>query len=259
MSAGFRFAFESAALSDVGARRRLNEDAFLDRPDIGLFAVADGMGGHDAGDQASAAVVDALNDMAGPIGAGQLIAGVRTRLEQVHDALQAEARRRGSERGMGSTVVVLMLNGQHYCGLWVGDSRIYLARHGELLQLSEDHSYVQELVNRGLLSVEDADHHPRANVITRAVGIDQGLRLDKITDRLYPGDVFLLCSDGLTRELSAEEIRQELTRDDVHAAVRNLIQRALQRGASDNVTALVVRAIAAADASEEEDTNPPPD
>ena len=259
MSAGFRFKFESAALTDVGARRRLNEDAFLDRPDIGLFVVADGMGGHDAGDQASAAVVDALDDLTGPIGAGQLIASVRTRLEQVHGALQTEARRRGSERGMGSTVVVLMLNGQHYCGLWAGDSRIYLARRGELLQLSEDHSYVQELVNRGLLSPDEAEHHPRANVITRAVGVDQGLQLDKITARLQDGDVFLLCSDGLTRELSAEEIRRELTRHDVHEAVRNLIHLALHRGASDNVTALVVRATADPGAEDEEDTNPPPE
>ncbi|MCA8907053.1 MAG: serine/threonine-protein phosphatase [Rhodospirillaceae bacterium] len=257
-----KLVIDSAALSDVGTRRRLNEDAYLARPDLGLFAVADGMGGHDAGDQASNAVVSALDSMHGPMGAGQLIAAVRTLLDQVHLDLQAEAERRGSKRGIGSTVVVLMVNGGHYCALWAGDSRIYLARAGELLQLTEDHSYVQELVNQGVLSPQDAEHHPQSNVITRAVGVDTELRLDKVTNRVQPGDVFLLCSDGLTREVTAEEIRMELMSGDPNRAVRNLIDLALDRGASDNVTAVAVRlAIAPADSPsgrDEEDTNPPP-
>ncbi|MCB9959638.1 MAG: serine/threonine-protein phosphatase [Rhodospirillaceae bacterium] len=257
-----RLLIDSAALSDVGTRRRLNEDAYLARPDLGLFAVADGMGGHDAGDQASNAVVTALDSMQGPMGAGQLIAAVRAHLHQVHADLQAEAERRGSKRGIGSTVVVLMVNGGHYCALWAGDSRIYLARGGDLLQLTEDHSYVQELVNQGVLSPQDAEHHPQSNVITRAVGVDTELRLDKVTNRVLPGDVFLLCSDGLTREVTAEEIRMELMSGDPNRAVRNLIDLALDRGASDNVTAVAVRlAEAAADSpsgQDEEDTNPPP-
>ena len=259
---GHRIDLEAAALTDVGARRRLNEDSLLSRPDLGLFAVADGMGGHDAGDQASAAVVGALDTLSGPVGAGQLIASVRTHLHNVHFELQAEAARRGSRRGMGSTVVVLMITNSHYCALWAGDSRIYLARRGELLQLTEDHSYVQELVKQGMLSIEDAEHHPQSNVITRAVGVDTDLMLDKVTDRIQDGDVFLLCSDGLTREVSAEEIRVELSGTDLGMAVRNLIDRALDRGAADNVTAVVVR-VALADVADEPvmddaDTNPPP-
>ena len=211
--------------------------------------------------------VDALPDSAqicscNNVCKGQLIAAVRTLLDQVHLDLQAEAERRGSKRGIGSTVVVLMVNGGHYCALWAGDSRIYLARAGELLQLTEDHSYVQELVNQGVLSPQDAEHHPQSNVITRAVGVDTELRLDKVTNRVQPGDVFLLCSDGLTREVTAEEIRMELMSGDPNRAVRNLIDLALDRGASDNVTAVAVRlAIAPADSPsgrDEEDTNPPP-
>ena len=233
--------YDSAALSDVGAVRSLNEDSCLERPDIGLWVVADGMGGHDAGDQASRAIVQSLDGIAGPIGAAPLLASVRHQLHAVNDALRLETQQRGLRRGMGSTVVVLLARGEHYCCLWAGDSRIYRLRNGFLTQLTRDHSYVQELVDRGLLTPREARDHPQANIITRAVGTEDDLQLDKVHDRTHPHDVFLLCSDGLTRELTDPEIAEILSRDDPPRAVRSLISAAIERGAGDNVTAVAVR------------------
>ena len=176
------FAFASASLSEVGFVRKLNEDASLDRPDLGLWVVADGMGGHDSGDYASRLIVELLGEMPPPNSAGNLLSEIRNRLERANQMLRTKASDRGQDSIIASTVVVLMAYGEHFACLWAGDSRMYRLRDGEFLQVTHDHSHVQELVDVGVLSADEAESHPQANVVTRAVGADDALELDKKHD-----------------------------------------------------------------------------
>lgn len=233
------FHFVSAACTDPGTVRKVNEDALLERPDIGLWAVADGMGGHRAGDYASNLIVRTLDGLAGPLSAATLLGEARTRLAGVNQRLRQESAD-GPGHTMGSTIVVLLIAAEYYCCLWAGDSRIYLLRDRRIEQLTRDHSHVQELVDHGLLSPAEARNHPQGNVVTRAVGADDDIKFDKRNARARPHDVFLLCSDGLTKELSDQEIARTLDEYPVDQAARALVQTALARGASDNVTAVLV-------------------
>ncbi len=229
---------QSQAATHPGAVRSRNEDAFVDRPEIGLWAVADGAGGHGAGDVASTAIAQALLDIPAGFSAAEMLAQVRLRLAGVHGALQVE----GASRGHGiiaSTVVVLLARGGHYACLWAGDSRAYLLRAGNLTQITRDHSLVQEMVERGELDEAAAQVHPQANIITRAIGAEGALELEKLSSRIQAGDRFLLCSDGLFKALSERDIAACLAAGEDPAA---LLDRALARGARDNVTAVVVRA-----------------
>jgi serine/threonine protein phosphatase PrpC len=235
---GRSFRMVSAACTDVGTVRKVNEDALLERPDIGLWAVADGMGGHRAGDYASQLIVRSLDALRGPIGAAALLSEARNRLAHVNRRLRSESG--GSGQTMGSTVVVLMVSARHYCCLWAGDSRAYLLRDRRLVQLTRDHSHVQELVDRGLLTPKEAHNHPQGNIVTRAVGADDDLMLDKRNDRAHPHDLFLLCSDGLTKEVADSEIAYTLESYPVDQAAGALVKLAVTRGASDNVTAVLV-------------------
>jgi protein phosphatase len=234
--------WDSASRTDVGSVRKLNEDAVLERVERGIWAVADGMGGHAAGDFASAAVVDALAAISGTPGLGSLVSQARERLEEVNRSLGTEARQRGQEM-IGTTVVVLMLHGHHGVTLWAGDSRAYRYREGELTRLTRDHSQVEEFVSQGLLTRQQAEKHPASNIITRAIGVADQLELDSRMFELAPGDSFLLCSDGLYRELGDDEISACLAMDDCHQACDALIDRALAGGARDNVSVVVVRVL----------------
>lgn len=234
-------AHRSFPATHSGARRSYNEDTFVDRPDLGLWAVADGAGGHEAGEVASGMIRDALVAIPRNLGAGQLLAEARTRLLSVHQDLLEAAEARGPNTMMASTVVVLMVRDAFYAVLWAGDSRVYLLRDGALSQLTRDHSLVQELIDNGELDPDQAEAHPRANVITRAIGAGpEDLALDKITGVVQPGDRFLLCSDGLSKTLSNEEITGLLATPDGVSPSDMLISAALARQASDNVTAVVV-------------------
>ncbi len=240
------FAFASASVSEVGFVRKLNEDAALDRPDLGLWVVADGMGGHDSGDYASRLIVDLLSDIPPPSSAGTLLAEARHRIEQANKALRGKAAERGLGTIIASTVVALLVYGEHFACLWAGDSRLYRLRDGEMLQVSHDHSHVQELVDVGVLTPEEADSHPQANVVTRAVGADDELALDKKHDRLQAGDIFLLCSDGLTGVVPDDGIADILRREETDQAVQILVDTALERGSRDNVTVVSVKCLSPA-------------
>jgi serine/threonine-protein phosphatase Stp1 len=232
--------FVSCAATHVGTVRSRNEDNFVNRPDLGIWAVADGAGGHDAGDVAAQIVTDALNAMPPGLVASELLAEVRLRLAAAHDSIRAEAARRGAHAILATTIVVLLAHHDHFACLWAGDSRAYLLRDGRLSLLSHDHSLVQELVDAGALHPEAALHHPRANVITRAVGADsRQLELDKISDRLRPGDRFLLCSDGVSKILPEDDIVRLLGGETASPA-ESLVAAALDRRADDNVTGLTV-------------------
>lgn len=234
--------WSSASQTHVGMVRKLNEDACLELANKGIWAVADGMGGHAAGDLASRSVVEALATLPEPASLGASIGDVQQRLQAVNLRLGEEARRR-KVQVIGSTAVVLLVYGSHGVVVWAGDSRAYRYRQGELEQLTRDHSQVEELVSLGRITREQAEHYPGSNVITRAVGVMAELELDSEMFEVLEGDIFLLCSDGLYNEVSNAEIRESLAAGDCQYACDLLVRRALSRGARDNVTVVIVRAL----------------
>jgi serine/threonine-protein phosphatase Stp1 len=227
----------SFAVTDRGTVRPHNEDAFVDAPELGLFAVADGAGGHASGELASSMLAEALSAISVHLAPAEALAQIRLAVVAVHMALQAEAARRGDSM-IASTLVVLLIRSGHFAALWAGDSRIYLLRGGALSQVTRDHSLVQALLDQGAITPQQALTHPQANVITRAIGApDDTGELDKAIGLARAGDIFLLCSDGLTKVLDDPTIAQLMVAPD---PARTLIQAALSGGARDNVTAVVV-------------------
>jgi serine/threonine protein phosphatase Stp1 len=235
--------YRSWATTHVGTVRSHNEDAYVNRPDIGLWAVADGAGGHSRGEVASRMIVEALEAIPQGLSAGSLLAEVRNRILATHAALRDAAFGGDGSDISASTVVVLIARDDHFACLWAGDSRGYLLRNGQMLQVTKDHSLVQELVDAGAISAEDAERHPRANVITRAVGADaEVLELDKVTSRFAPGDRFLLCSDGLCKTLDEADIARLLDMAESEPTER-LVEAALSRHVRDNVTAVAIEVL----------------
>lgn len=229
---------EHAVLTHAGRVRANNEDAYCARPDAGLFLVADGMGGHENGEWAAAAIADAIRDVAL---SGHFEADSQAVAEALHRAnatIWAEAQARGLQ--MGSTAVALLIRDRRFAVLWVGDSRAYLQRGEQLVRISHDHTQVQEMIDRGLLSPEDADGHPMSHVLARAVGVRDTVAVDVIADEIEPGDVFLLCSDGLMARVEDAEIDAILRVQDAAARVERLVALTLERGAPDNVTVVTV-------------------
>ncbi|MBL8260733.1 MAG: serine/threonine-protein phosphatase [Candidatus Competibacteraceae bacterium] len=267
MTVNKAFQWSSAGRSHVGMVRSINEDACLVLPEVGLWAVADGMGGHEAGDIASQMIVDTLQQIPPPADWESFLGSVREGLKRVNRRLREESAQRYHHRTIGSTVVVLLLHGAQCACLWAGDSRIYRMQDGQLQQLTRDHSHVQELVDQGLIAFEDAQRHPLANVITRAVGSADDLPIDEAIYPLQAGDMFLLCSDGLNKTVSDEEIARLLAHSNHNSqeAVKAFIHLALMRDASDNVTTVVVNvtqnggARAPAPTGESLDNQIPPD
>jgi serine/threonine protein phosphatase PrpC len=238
--------FRSWAATHPGARRTHNEDSFVDRPELGLWAVADGAGGHEAGEVAAVMIADALSRIPAGLPAGTLLAEVRSQIAATHRDLRAEATRRGPRAIIAATVVVLLARNDHFACLWAGDARAYLLRGGSLSQITHDHSLVQELVDTGAITAAEAEHHPRANVVTRAVGADlDELELDKSTGTIQIGDRFLLCSDGVSKCLAEQEIRTLLGAPEGVPPTELLLTAALAHEASDNITAIAVEVLAA--------------
>jgi serine/threonine protein phosphatase PrpC len=228
----------AASRSDVGRVRSANEDSFIERPDMGLWVVADGMGGHANGRWASGTIVDAIAPLTP---SGDFDADIRRVADAVH-AANATIHSRALTDGasMGSTVAALLLQEGYFSVLWVGDSRVYLCRKGVLHQLSRDHTQVQEMVESGLLTPEEARTHPMSHVLARAVGVEPSLEIDVIVDEAEVGDSFLLCSDGLTARVSNEEIAAAMAGAQPQATASSLVELCLERGAPDNVTAVAV-------------------
>ncbi|MBP2293205.1 PP2C family protein-serine/threonine phosphatase [Azospirillum rugosum] len=238
------FWFHTAAISHAGTVRSVNEDACLDRSNVGLWAVADGMGGHEAGDYASRTVVEALNRCIDPAMGAPAGREIRAALDGCNAALLDHAGRLGSAV-VGSTVVVLTITGRRFSCAWAGDSRLYRARSGAFVQVTRDHSYVQQLIDSGVLDPSEAEGHAKSNVITRAVGATDALVLDTVEGDVNHGDLFLLCSDGLTKTLADADISGVLdaagrSADGVAEAAARLLDAALARGARDNVTLVLV-------------------
>lgn len=244
---GLNLRFDSVGRTDVGKVRALNEDRFIDRPKIGLWAVADGMGGHQAGEVASGMLADALAAVETFDSGYAFLDNVQDAVERVNRALVAHAAISAPGTVIGSTIVVLIAYAAHYACLWAGDSRAYLLRGNHLEQITRDHSMVQEMIDSGALARRDAKNYGRSNVITRAVGVNDRLALDLHQGPIEDGDIFVLCSDGLTNMVDDHEIAEALTRLEPAAAADALIATTLARGAKDNVTLVVVRAVGDSD------------
>jgi type VI secretion system protein ImpM len=226
--------FRSAAVSNVGKVRAVNQDAYLERSEIGLWVVADGLGGHSHGEIASRMVCDALADFAPRATFEAMIQGARQRLSRVNERLVQASEQLGNGESSGSTVVALLARGAKCAILWAGDSRVYRFREGLLDQLTTDHSVAGS-------QSELAEGHS-SNAVTRAVGGERVLALELRRDRVQARDRYLLCTDGLTRFVPEQVIAQGMEEASVECAVDQLIQAALAAGAPDNVTALVVEA-----------------
>lgn len=233
-------AFECVSKTHVGLRRKVNEDSIAVRTDRGLWAVADGMGGHDAGDVASAKVTEALMRLPVVYSLDDLVESSITALKRVNREL-IDLASSSAARSIGSTVVGLAIaSGQYRC-FWAGDSRAYRLRNGQIEQLSRDHSMVQDLVDAGMLSPAEAHHHPNANIITRAVGVSEELRIDLSKGDALPGDQFLLASDGLTRLVEDAEIAAIMGALPPSPAADRMVDMVLERGAPDNVAIVIVK------------------
>ena len=237
--------FTCAARTDVGIVRSSNEDNYLMLPDRGVFIVADGMGGHAAGEVASEMAVRITSHEIGTLrGLSDAEASDRMRaaIRTANDAIVERARSEHDKRGMGSTATVLVLRPRRYLIGQVGDSRAYLLRCGQLLQLTKDHSPVQELVDAGLLTPAQARAHPCSNVITRCLGRSGDVGPDIYAGRLERGDILLLASDGLTGVLEDEHLARILSADGrPEPCVDRMIAEANRRGGLDNITAMVIR------------------
>lgn len=235
------FHWNSASCTHVGMVRQVNEDACLDQPERGLWAVADGMGGHAMGDLASRMVIESLNQLPPASSLAKFMADARDRLQTVNRQLRIEAANHHTNI-IGSTVVALLAQDGRCGYLWAGDSRLYLYRDGRLKRLSRDHSQVEELISSGALAGETTLQLAARNLITRAVGVADTLELEEETIEVQDGDIFLLCSDGLSNEVDEQDIRNALLARDCRQAAETLIDMALQGGGRDNVSVVVIRA-----------------
>jgi serine/threonine protein phosphatase PrpC len=245
-----------ASVTDTGRKRRHNEDAYVMEPP--LFAIADGMGGAQAGEVASRLAAAALKESgAGDGGAERIVALIQEANRRVYNRSSTDP----NTSGMGTTITVALVENDRVAFGHVGDSRAYLIRDGRMEQLTEDHSLVNELLKSGKLSQEEAESHPQRSVITRALGTDPDVDVDTFSVPAQTGDLFLLCSDGLTDMVPEDAIFEvvERNRDDIDAALRALVKAANRGGGEDNITvvAFEISDVAVHDGRTEEQALPP--
>jgi protein phosphatase len=232
--------FDTGAATHVGKVRERNEDSYLIRPEAGIWAVADGMGGHEAGDLASQTVIAALQSIESPTSAAGLLSHCEDRVARANGRLKEISRDRGGAI-IGATLAVLLAFEDYYACVWSGDSRIYVVRAGKILQLSRDHTEVQELLASGVITPNEAKTWAGSNVVTRAIGVYDEPELEITSGLLQPGDSFVICSDGLTHHVEDGEILACVTTNMSQQACDNLIALTLERGGADNVTVIVAR------------------
>jgi protein phosphatase len=236
---------KSYAVTDIGRVRKLNEDAYYSDPDqIGLFIVADGMGGHQAGEVASALAVKSISEeLKGSLphcrSAQAVDSCLRDAVVRANRTIYELAMSDTGYNGMGTTVVVCAVQSGQAHIAHIGDSRAYLIRTGALRQLTTDHSLVQELLSRGRITEAEAVDHPRKNILTRALGTDPAVEVDTACLDLLPGDRIMLCTDGLTNHVDAQELLEFALKDPLQDACGEMIRLANERGGFDNMTVLI--------------------
>jgi protein phosphatase len=242
----------SAGITNVGMKRQNNEDNYLINDEVGVYVCCDGMGGHAGGDYASQIAVTTVEEVMANIrdeGAAdddaaedqitqeKIKYAIRLAGKRIYERAQADP----EFRGMGTTAVILLFRrGMAYLA-HVGDSRGYLLRGGQITQRTEDHSWVNEQIKAGLITAETAKNHRFRNIITRSLGFQEEVEIDTQVLRAEPGDMYLLCSDGLTNLVSEEEIRDMLIATSFQEALRDLVTLANDRGGDDNITAVLAR------------------
>lgn len=246
----------SAALSDPGRKRQSNQDCYLENTGSGLYLVADGLGGHAAGAIAARLTVSSIDDFVSLVSASAEVSwpfGYSLQISFEQNALRTavllanlkvchSAEEREDCSGMGSTLVALWVRGETAFWTHVGDSRIYQLRSGELRQLSEDHSLVQEQLRRGIITAEEVQHHTLKHVVTRAIGTRDPLEVNVQQQTLRPGDCYLLCCDGLTDLVPHQQIQQLIGNgQNLEASCRALVEAANEAGGEDNITVVLVR------------------
>jgi len=243
----------SCAASDVGHVRRTNEDSFLDAREQGLWVVADGMGGHSRGDRASQTIIEEMQSFAATDDAENDLNDLVARMARANNFCRTET----DGQVMGSTVVALYVNAGKGYVIWAGDSRIYRLRDDDWVQLTDDHSLVQELYRLGELTAEEAENHPSSNVITRAIGVSDELDVQVRQISVESGDRYLLCSDGLFKDVQRHEVAANIRHPAPQMALDALVSLALKRGGTDNVTAIVVQmAVNTVDDTAEKNSQP---
>lgn len=236
------FRWSSASRSHPGRVRQNNEDACLDESERGLWAVADGMGGHTLGEFASGLAVQSLLDLPDTQDLDERVTLAVDRLQEVNSQLRAEALRRDVPL-IGTTIAALVAAGNLCSCLWAGDSRIYLYRAGHLSLLTRDHNQIEAMRSHHICGLDDTVELPKANFITRALGAEDIVHIERVTVELLDEDIFLLCTDGLSNLVTELSIEQALLPCSCRMACDTLIDMALDREARDNVTAVVVHAV----------------
>ena len=245
------------AITDVGRKRKGNEDSLFVNPDQHLFVVADGMGGHAAGEIASKIAVDAINEFVLLTGGDEEITWpfgldenmsydgnrLKTAIRYANRKVLEATKEKSEYEGMATTVAAVLVDGDTANLGHVGDSRVYLVRDGKISQLTADHSWVNEQIQSGVISADQARSHPLRNVVTRALGGKPDLQVDMQVHKMREGDILLLCSDGLTTMLPDEEIARVMreSRADVPRLARSLVDSANARGGEDNITVLLLK------------------
>lgn len=235
------FTFDSFGATDIGLRRNFNEDRYGMMPDSGVWVAADGMGGHAGGDYASQAVLDEMPNFDGVLTLGDLETRFHDGLAQAHVKMLRVAKALNMDT-VATTVVGLLIYEDDFAAIWSGDSRLYQMRDGVLRPVTRDHSEARELVDAGVLTPEQARTWHRRNVVTRALGVYDHLSAETAYGDVKAGDTFLLCTDGLTEHHTDDDLQAILTETETaEDAVTRMIRQTLDRGAIDNVTAIVVR------------------
>lgn len=233
--------WNTSADTNVGMVREVNEDSIMTKPEVGLWAVADGMGGYEAGDVASNMIVSSISEIKAHENLHFLVDDIEDKIIDANRRILEYSDIMHDGRILGSTIVSLLIKGQVGICLWAGDSRLYLLRNNQLQQISRDHSHVQELIDKGSITEDEAINHPDSNVITRAIGTSEELYIDIKAFNVQVGDTFLLCSDGLYNAVDELEIEGRMKNNDTDDAVKQLIVKALENGAADNVSVVIVK------------------
>jgi len=238
---------KSFAATDIGRVRKLNEDMYYNDPEkMGLYIIADGMGGHQAGEVASALAVDTLSGyvrdhlQGSGLGASEIENLLRDALVRTNETVYSLATSQPGYAGMGTTVVACIVREGHAHIAHIGDSRAYLIREREMKQLTTDHSFVQELLSKGRITEAEAADHPRKNILTRALGTDPAVEIDTVSLDLRRGDSLMLCTDGISNHVHTQELLNLIADNPPDRACTEIIGLANSRGGFDNMTILIV-------------------
>ncbi len=232
--------WSSFGITDTGKVRKHNEDSMLERSAAGLWVVADGMGGHAKGDVASQMIVSTLQQVKEGTRLSHFIDAIEDSITEVNKKLLQQAKEAKKRTTIGSTIVSMIAYKKYCIYLWAGDSRLYRLRNKQIRQITTDHSQVEVYIEQGLITREEAATHPHGNMITRAVGATDDLYLDIGIQEIHKSDRYLLCSDGLTKHILDLEIEAFMKEGNAETCCRQLIDTTLERGAGDNVTAIIV-------------------